>query len=71
MKKVEMAAYDHEEFVYNENDFDNIPHTSRIWTPIDNDNTQYLKEKQEKLNQIKNFVSNNIQEIHEISEKNK
>lgn len=59
------------EFVYDHNDFDNIPHTSRVWTPIDHDNLQYLKEKQEKLNQMKDFIQSNIETIHEISESNK
>ena len=69
-KKVELTN-ENQEFAYDQNEFDNIPHTSRIWTPIDHDNTQYVKEKLEKENQIKNFLSNNIQTIQEISEKNK
>jgi hypothetical protein len=69
-KKVELSN-ENQEFTYDQNEFDNIPHTSRIWTPIDHENTQYMKDKLEKENQVKNFLTTNIKTIHEISEKNK
>ncbi len=49
----------------------NIPHTSRIWTPIDNENDKFLRSKLEKQNHIQNFISNNIESVHESSELNK
>ena len=49
----------------------NIPHTSRIWTPLDNDNNHYLQEKFEKQSQMRNFVASNIESVHEKSERNK
>lgn len=45
-----------------------IPHTSRIWTPIDNSNDRFLISKKEK--DSRNFVNENKQKIGEISEKN-
>ena len=56
---------------YDHNDFENIPHTSRVWTPIDHENTQYLKEKLEKESNSRNYIAANIDTIHEISERNK
>ena len=49
----------------------NIPHTSRIWTPIDHDNDKYLKEKIEKRNNVKNFMVHNIDSLQEMSEQTK
>ncbi|CAF0826449.1 unnamed protein product [Brachionus calyciflorus] len=58
------------------NDFDtanitNIPHTSRIWTPIDNTNDQFMAQKKDKQVQMKNYLLENVKQIPEISEKNK
>jgi len=46
----------------------NIPHTSRIWTPIDNFNEQFLMSKKEV--QAKNYISHNIESLQELHEKN-
>jgi len=48
-----------------------IPHTSRIWTPIDNDNEQYLRDKLERQGLNRNFLLSNIQNIQEASDYNK
>ncbi len=48
-----------------------IPHTSRIWTPIDNENEQYMRDKLEKQSLNKSFLLNNIQNIQEASDYNK
>ena len=48
----------------------NIPHTSRIWTPIDNFNDQFLAKKKEKEAQVKNYVAHNIDSLQELHEKN-
>lgn len=45
-----------------------IPHTSRIWTPIDNDNDKYFSLKKDR--EKKNFLNENKQKIGKISEKN-
>lgn len=47
------------------------PHTSRIWTPIDNFNDKYLLKRKERSNQFKNHVIENIDAVQEISEMNK
>ena len=60
---------DNEEYGYER--INTIPHTSRIWTPIDNDNDKFIREKQERLNNPSNFLLNNIQNIQEASEHNK
>ena len=62
---------DDTKFVYEYTDKYAIPHTSKAWTPIDNNNEKYLQEKSEKLNQPKNFVESNIEKVHEISNENK
>ena len=48
----------------------NIPHTSRIWTPIDNFNEDFLNKKKEKEVQPKNFLVHNIETLQELHEKN-
>lgn len=59
------------------NDFDNvnitnIPHTSRIWTPIDNANDNFMIQKKERETQNnRNYLIENIQQIPEISERNR
>jgi hypothetical protein len=70
-KQVELETKEKNIYNYDHNDFENIPHTSRVWTPIDNENTQYIKEKLEKESNSTNFIVTNIDNIHEISEKNK
>ncbi len=49
----------------------NIPHTSRIWTPLDNDNDSYVRNKIGKQSNIKNYLNSNVMDIHESSELNK
>jgi hypothetical protein len=46
-----------------------IPHTSRLWTPIDNFNEQFLMKKRD--HDVKDFVSENLKYVKELEEKNK
>jgi hypothetical protein len=59
----------------NEEDFDyekiDKPNTSRVWTPLDNDNDKYLTEKNDRYSSMPNFILNNIENIQEASEFNK
>lgn len=49
----------------------NVPHASRVWTPIDNHNERYLIEKKVRESCKKDFMTQNLEEIHEESEKSK
>lgn len=59
----------------NEEDFDyekiDKPNTSRVWTPLDNDNDKYLTERNDRYNSMPNFVLANIENVQEASEFNK
>lgn len=51
-----------------------LPHTSRVWTPIDNQNDKYLFKRKDGVaadTNSKNYVSENIEAIQEISRNNK
>ena len=56
------------EYGYN-TEHTNIPHTSRIWTPIDNQNDQFLLHKKDA--QSKNYIAHNVETLKELHEKNK
>lgn len=58
-----------DEFGYGQNA--NIPHTSRIWTPIDNYNDNFMTQKSGKDTVVKNHISNNKKIVHETSEQNR
>jgi hypothetical protein len=51
----------------------NVPHVSRFWTPLDNSNEKYIQlvEERKKQNFEKNFIENNLNQLHKQSEKNK
>lgn len=46
-----------------------IPHTSKVWTPIDNYNSSFMQMKQEVVE--KNFIKQNREVIHDKSEQNR
>lgn len=48
-----------------------IPQTTRVWTPLDNDNDRYLREKLEREKEVPDFILSNIQNINEASEHNR
>lgn len=48
-----------------------IPHTSRIWTPIDNYNNKFLEQKLNQDIPAKNFVLLNTEQIPKLSEQNR
>lgn len=60
---------DNEEYGYEK--VKTIPHTSRVWTPLDNSNAQYMQNKLERESYVKNFIQNNMENIQEASEHNK
>ena len=56
------------EFSYGQSEH-KIPHTSRLWTPIDNFNEQFLMQKRDQ--DVKDFISENLKYVKELEEKNK
>jgi hypothetical protein len=64
----ESEASDVYGYGYGNTEVANIPHTSRIWTPIDNFNEQFLMSKKEV--HVKNFISHNIETLQELHDKN-
>jgi hypothetical protein len=47
-----------------------IPHTSKVWTPIDNYNETFLQSKQDN-NTGRDFLKRNIESIRDQSELNR
>ena len=46
-----------------------IPHTSKVWTPIDNYNEQFIRHQDNAS--LKDFIKLNIETIHDRSDFNK
>lgn len=51
--------------------YSKIPHTSRIWTPLDNLNINFITLKKEKETANKDFILENVKLIPKISQENK
>jgi hypothetical protein len=72
IEKGELVNYEsmNEDYSYAHSD-QKIPHTSRLWTPIDNFNDQFMQQKREQESNVKDFINENSKMIKELADKNR